>query len=209
VIRIALVDYGAGNLRSAARALEAAGGQPVVITDSAGLRGAEAIVVPGVGAFAQAMARLAAARLVEPLQEAARDGVPLIGICLGMQMLYEHSDEGGPTPGLGLLGGTVRRLPPEVKVPHMGWNALEPRTPTPLLDGLPPRPYVYFVHSYVAVPRDEATVVAETAYGLRFPAIVRHGNVWGLQFHPEKSSATGLRMLRNLLALLRAQGTTA
>jgi glutamine amidotransferase len=205
VIRVALVDYGAGNLRSAARALAAAGSEPVVVTGPEGLRDAEAIVVPGVGAFAPAMARLAAARLIEPMREAARNGVPLIGICLGMQLFYEQSEEGAPTPGLGLLAGTVRRLPPGVKVPHMGWNTLEPRTADPVFEALPAQPYVYFVHSYVVAPQESATVVAETEYGVRFPAIVRRGTIWGLQFHPEKSSRTGARLLRNLLALVAAQ----
>jgi glutamine amidotransferase len=207
-MRVALVDYGAGNLRSAARALAEAGGDPVVVTSPEGLRDAEAVVVPGVGAFAPAMVRLAAARLVEPIREAARSGVPLIGICLGMQLLYERSEEGEPTPGFGLLAGTVRRLPPGVKVPHMGWNALEAHAEDPVLHGLPRQPYVYFVHSYVVVPRDFSTIVAETTYGTRFPAIVRQGRIWGLQFHPEKSSRTGARLLRNLLAQVAAPRAT-
>lgn len=208
-MRVALVDYGAGNLRSASRALALAGAEPAVVAGPEGLRDADAVVVPGVGAFAPAMARLAAAGLVEPIKDAARRGVPLIGICLGMQVLYEWSEEGTPTPGLGLLAGGVRRLPPDVKVPHMGWNALAPRQADPVLDGLPPEPYVYFVHSYVVVPADPSTVVAETEYGVRFPAIVRVGRIWGLQFHPEKSSRTGARLLRNLLVQATAPRATA
>lgn len=208
-MRVALVDYGAGNLRSAARALAEAGGDPVVITAPEGLRNTGAIMVPGVGAFAPAMTSLASAGLVEPIKAAARSGVPLIGICLGMQLLYERSEEGEPMPGLGLLAGTVRRLPPGVKVPHMGWNALEAHTEDPVLHGLPRQPYVYFVHSYVVAPRDFSTIVAETTYGARFPAIVRQGRIWGLQFHPEKSSRTGARLLRNLLAQVAAPRATA
>jgi glutamine amidotransferase len=199
-MRIALVDYGAGNLRSAARALARAGGDPVVVTQPDGLRGAGAIVVPGVGAFAPAMRRLAAAGLVGPLRIAAGAGVPLIGICLGMQLLFERSDEGDPEPGLGLLQGSVRRLPPGVKVPHMGWNTLERTSPAPLLEGLPLRPHAYFVHSYIVAPDDPSVVVAETEYGVRFPAVVQQGRIWGLQFHPEKSSRVGARILQNLLA---------
>ncbi len=208
-MRIALIDYGAGNLRSAGRALQAAGGSPVVVTEPSGLEGADVIVVPGVGAFAPAMARLAAARLVEPLRAAARFGVPLIAICLGMQLLFEDSDEGEPTSGLSLLAGRVVRLPDGVKVPHMGWNTLEITAPAPIFDGLPESPYVYFVHSYVAAPADPRAVLAETAYGRRFPAVVQQGTVWGLQFHPEKSSRTGAVILRNLLTQIAAMRSLA
>ncbi len=203
-MRIALIDYGAGNLRSAGRALQEAGGSPVVVTEPSGLKGADVIVVPGVGAFAPAMARLATARLVEPLRDAARHGVPFVGICLGMQLLFEDSDEGEPTPGLSLLAGRVVRLPADVKVPHMGWNTLEITTPATIFDGLPASPSVYFVHSYVVAPVDPRAVLAETVYGIRFPAVVRQGMVWGLQFHPEKSSRIGAVILRNLLAQIAA-----
>lgn len=208
-MRIALIDYGAGNLRSAARALQEAGASPKIVADPAGLRQAEAVVVPGVGAFAPAMARLAAARLVEPIRDAARSGMPLVGLCLGMQLLFDESDEGGRTAGFGLLAGTVQRLPAGVKVPHMGWNTLEVRTPDPLFEGLPSSPFVYFVHSYVVSPADHRAIVAETTYGVRFPAVVRQGAVWGLQFHPEKSSRVGARLLRNLLGRIAAEQARA
>ncbi|MGQ0548615.1 MAG: imidazole glycerol phosphate synthase subunit HisH [Armatimonadota bacterium] len=197
-MRIALIDYGAGNLRSAARALAEAGTSPAITAGPDGLRRADAIVVPGVGAFGPAMARLRDAGLVDPICEAARGGTPLVGICLGMQLLFDESDEGGWTSGFGLIPGVVRRLPNSVKVPHMGWNVLE-GTGAPVLRGLPERPYVYFVHSYVVQPADPQTVVAETTYGVSFPAIVRQGAVWGLQFHPEKSSRVGAHLLRNLV----------
>lgn len=203
-MRVALIDYGAGNLRSAARALAEAGGNPVVTSSADGLAGVDFIVVPGVGAFAPAMRRLTAAGLAGPLVDAAHRGVPLVGICLGMQVLFERSEEGEPTPGLSLLRGTVRRLPASVKVPHMGWNALEPRPGDPLFAGLAARPYVYFVHSYIATPDDPGIVVAQTEYGVRFASVVRQGRIWGLQFHPEKSSRTGAAILRNLLALIAA-----
>ncbi len=198
-MRIALIDYGAGNLRSAARALAEAGTVPEITAGPEGLQRADAIVVPGVGAFRPAMARLNAAGLVDPIRDAARRGTPLVGICLGMQLLFEESDEGRPTPGFGLISGVVRRLPEGVKVPHMGWNVLE-GTADALFRGLPERPYMYFVHSYVVRPADSRVVVAEVTYGVRFPAIVRHGAIWGLQFHPEKSSRAGARLLRNLVA---------
>ncbi len=163
------------------------------------MRGADAVVVPGVGAFGPAMRRLEAAGLVDPIREMARRGVPLVGVCLGMQLLYEESDEGGPASGFGLLAGRVRRLPDSVKVPHMGWNTLDIRGPDPLFEALPVPAYVYFVHSYVVAPGDPSTVLAETSYGVRFAAVVRRGNVWGLQFHPEKSSRVGAILLRNLV----------
>jgi glutamine amidotransferase len=198
----AIIDYGAGNLRSVARALAAAGAEPRIASDPAGLRGAEAIVIPGVGAFAPAMARLRAAGLVEPLRAAARRGLPLVGLCLGMQLLFDESDEGAPAAGLGLVPGRVRRLPRGTKVPHMGWNTLDARRRDPLLEGLPARPYVYFVHSYVVVPDDPCVIVADTTYGTRFPSIICQGAIWGLQFHPEKSSRTGALLLRNLVGQL-------
>lgn len=208
-MKIALVDYGAGNLRSAGRALAEAGASPQIVTGAQGLRGAVAIVVPGVGAFAPAMQRLGGAGLTAAIRDAARDGVPLIGLCLGMQLLYEGSDEGVPTPGLGLLAGWVRRLPSTVKVPHMGWNTLEVRVADPLFDDLPVEPHVYFVHSYIVVPDDPDTIIAETFYGGRFPSIVRRGDIWGLQFHPEKSSRVGARLLRNLVRDIAAARSPA
>lgn len=208
-MRVALIDYGAGNLRSASRALAAAGCHPTLVTGPQGLLRADAVVVPGVGAFAPAMRRLADAGLVEPLREAARAGVPIVGICLGMQLLFEWSEEGAPVPGLSLLAGVVRRLPAGVKVPHMGWNTLVARGADPILVGLPPHPYVYFVHSYVAAPDDPGTVVAETEYGARFASVVRRARIWGLQFHPEKSSRTGAAILRNLLDEMAAARTRA
>jgi glutamine amidotransferase len=204
-VRMAVVDYGAGNLRSVARALALAGASPMVVDHPAGLRGAAAVVIPGVGAFAPAMTRLERAGLVAPIRDAAHRGLPLIGLCLGMQLLFDEGEEGEPTPGLGLIPGCVRRLPPAVKVPHIGWNTLEARRADPLLAGLPAPPYVYFVHSYVVAPRDPGVTIAETTYGVRFPGIVRLGSIWGLQFHPEKSSRTGAHLLRNLIGQIAAE----
>jgi glutamine amidotransferase len=203
-MRVAVVDYGAGNLRSVSRALAVAGVTAEVVAAPAGLAGADAIVVPGVGAFAPAMRRLDALGLAQPLRAAAAARVPLIGICLGMQLLFERSEEGTAAPGLSLLAGTVRRLPAGVKIPHMGWNALDVRGPDPIFAGLPAEPYVYFVHSYVVDPADDGIVLATTTHGVRFPSLVRADNIWGLQFHPEKSGAVGARMLGNLIHQLRA-----
>ncbi|MGH2403460.1 MAG: imidazole glycerol phosphate synthase subunit HisH [bacterium] len=207
-MRAALIDYGAGNLRSAARAFAEAGASPEIVAGPQGLRRADAIVVPGVGAFGPAMARLWSAGLVDPIRDAACHGTPLIGICLGMQLLFDESDEGGTTAGFGLIPGVVRRLPDGVKVPHMGWNALEGARGA-LFEGLPANPYVYFVHSYVVWPADPRAVAAEVSYGVRFPAVVRAGAVWGLQFHPEKSSRIGARLLRNLVAEIAAASARA
>jgi glutamine amidotransferase len=205
-VEIAVVDYGAGNLRSVTRALAAAGGAPRLVTGPDGLAGAGLVVVPGVGAFAPAMRRLRAAGMVEALRAVARAGVPVLGLCLGMQLLFDESDEGGgATEGLGILRGVVRRLPAGVKVPHMGWNTLEVARPDPVVAGLPEPAYVYFVHSYAVQPADPAVVVAWSTHGARFPAIVRAGTVVGFQFHPEKSSRLGARLLANLLAGLAAR----
>jgi glutamine amidotransferase len=198
-MRVAVVDYGAGNLRSVSRALTQAGAASEIVAAPSGLSGAEVIVVPGVGAFAPAMRRLESAGLAQPLRDAARSGVPLVGICLGMQLLFAESEEGAATPGLGLLAGTVRRLPAVVKIPHMGWNVLDVRSANGVFAGLPPDPYVYFVHSYVVDPEEAGVVLATTRHGRLFPSVVHSGNIWGLQFHPEKSGAVGGRLLQNLL----------
>ncbi|MDR7556202.1 MAG: imidazole glycerol phosphate synthase subunit HisH [Armatimonadota bacterium] len=205
-MEIAVVDYGAGNLRSVTRALAAAGGTPRLVTGPDELVGADLVVVPGVGAFAPAVRRLQAAGMVEGLRAVVRAGIPVLGLCLGMQLLFDESDEGGAlTEGLGILRGVVRRLPAGVKVPHMGWNTLEVARPDPLVASLPEPAYVYFVHSYAVQPADPAVVVAWSTHGVRFPAIVRAGTVIGFQFHPEKSSRLGARLLANVIAGLAAR----
>jgi glutamine amidotransferase len=206
-MRVVVVDYGAGNLRSVSRAWSEAGATVGIESSPLGLAGADAIVVPGVGAFAPAMRRLDAADLVRPLRDAARDRVPVVGICLGMQLFFERSEEGAPISGLGLLSGVVKRLPGGVKIPHMGWNRIVVRGVDPLFAGLPPDPYAYFVHSYVVDPADPDVVLATTHHGASFPSVVRADNIWGLQFHPEKSGTIGVRMLRNLIGAFRAAAT--
>lgn len=191
---IAIVDYGAGNLRSIQRAIEAAGAQTTITSDPDTVGRADRVVLPGVGNAAAAMTRLRTSGLADAVTSSADEGKPLLGVCLGMQLLFGDQEE-GPTTGLGLLDGTVRSLPLSVKVPQMGWNVASFTANTPLSD-VPPT-YYYFVHSYIVHPADTADIMAETAYGVRFPSIVGRDHVWGVQFHPEKSGEEGLRLIRH------------
>ena len=197
---LAIVDYDAGNLRSVVRAVEHAGGAPTVTDDPRQLRRARAVILPGVGAAAQAMERLAGLGLDEALHEVAARGVPLLGVCLGLQLLLARSEEGGPdgTPCLDLLPGTVRRFPPGLKAPHMGWNTVTQRGEHPLWAGVEDERHFYFVHSYYADPPQEV-VIGVTDYGVRFCSMLARQNVLATQFHPEKSSADGLRLYANFL----------
>lgn len=198
---IAIVDYGVGNLGSALKAFRRAGAHAELVSDPAALARAEALVLPGDGAFGATMDEIRGRGLAEPLVAAARAGVPLFGICVGMQVLFDEGEEHGRHAGLGLLRGRVRRFAGPafdgeqgLAVPHMGWNALRREREHPLLDGLRDGEHVYFVHSYWcdAAPED---VIATCEYGLAFPAMVARGNVMAAQFHPEKSQAVGLRMV--------------
>ena len=193
---VAVLDYGAGNLRSVQRALERAGATVTVTDDAAVAALADALVVPGVGHFGQCVRQFVAAGLRELVDSWVAAGKPLLGICVGMQILYPESDEDPDVKGLGLLPGAVRRLPDDVTVPHMGWNTVEPQRSDPLLEGVAGEA-VYFVHSYAAVPSDSDHVVATSDYGPGFPAVVRVGSVVGTQFHPEKSANVGARLLAN------------
>ncbi len=186
-----------GNLRSVQKAFEKVGAEAQVIASPRELQGAAGIVLPGVGAFGQAMQNLSAAGWVEPLREACVSGLPFIGICLGMQLLFESSEEMGQHPGLGILAGDVRRFTGNLKVPQMGWNQIHIRQSNPLLRGVPDGSFAFFVHSYYCMPRDESLVLATTEYGNEFASIVGRENVFGAQFHPEKSQTVGLKMLEN------------
>lgn len=200
---IAIIDYGAGNLRSVRNTLTYLGADVRTVRTPDELDGAAKIVLPGVGAFGRGMAALDAAGFIAPLKEAAAQGVPLIGICLGMQFLFEESDELGRTAGLGLLPGRVTRFPATgPKVPHIGWNQLHHRRDDPLLAGVADGAYAYFVHSYYADAGDPADVLATTDYGIDFASVVRRGNICGIQPHPEKSQAVGRQILRNFLELI-------
>ncbi|AKU06586.1 MULTISPECIES: imidazole glycerol phosphate synthase subunit HisH [Haloferax] len=200
---VVMVDYGLGNLRSAMRGLERAGANVVVSDDPADFDDADGIVLPGVGAFSEGMENAGPFR--EPLAEAAADGTPIFGICLGMQMLLTSSEEAdhageGEVEGLDFIPGRNVRFDEGQKVPHMGWNELNVRRDHPLVEGVDGE-YAYFVHSYYADPDDEDAVVASTDYGVEFPAVVANeeGTVFGTQFHPEKSGETGLTILRNFV----------
>jgi glutamine amidotransferase len=200
---IAVVDYGLGNLGSVLKGFRHAGAEVVLTGDEAELRAADALVLPGDGAFGATMDEVRQRGLVPILKEAAAAGTPLLGICIGMQLLFEESEEHGRHQGLGLLAGRVRRFSDELPVPHMGWNRLARRRDHPLLDGFEEGGHVYFVHSYFCDARPE-DVVATSDYGIDFPAIVAHGNVAGVQFHPEKSQAVGLRMVEGFVRHVRA-----
>jgi glutamine amidotransferase len=199
-MRIVIVDYGAGNLRSVERAAVHAGHRPVISADPEDVRAAETLIVPGVGAAADTMRNLRERRLVEPIRDFIAAGRPFLGICMGMQALLTVSEEGGEHLCLGVLPGRVRRLPSGPKVPQMGWNTVGQRRPHPVFDGVPDGSYFYFVHSYYPAPDDEGVVIGETDYGVVFPSVVARDNVIATQFHPEKSGDVGLRFYRNFLS---------
>jgi glutamine amidotransferase len=197
-VTIAVVDYGIGNLGSVMKAFRHLGAPAVLSGDLAELRRADVLVLPGDGAFASTMEEIEGRGLVPVLREAVDQGRTLLGICIGMQLLFEESEEHGRHRGLGFLPGRVRRLEGDMPIPHMGWNQLHPTRPHAMLEGVADGAHVYFVHSYWCdAPAD--VVLAETDYGARFPAIVGRGNVLGVQFHPEKSQAVGLRLMENFV----------
>ena len=205
---IVIVDYGMGNLHSVAKALMHVGGQVIVTSEVAEIARADKIVLPGVGAFADAMAALRAKRMVGPLKEGIESGKPFLGICLGMQLLMSVSYEDGEYEGLGVIEGEVRRFDfagradkDSLKIPHIGWNALEWDKDVPLCKGLTRGSYVYFVHSYYVTPRDEAVIATTTDYGGVFASSLRRDNVFAVQYHPEKSQRVGLAILKNFAEL--------
>ena len=205
---ISIVDYGMGNLGSVAKAIERVGGAARIIRGPEEVLAAEKLILPGVGAFGDAMANLRRQQLVEPLRQYAQADRPFLGICLGLQLLFRVGYEDGRHDGLDILAGEVRRfdfagLPQaaELAVPHMGWNALEWQRPCPLLEGLSGGCFVYFVHSYHVVPEDPAVAATWTTYGYPFVSSIRRGRVMATQFHPEKSQAVGLKMLENFVRL--------
>lgn len=197
---IALVDYGVGNLRSVEKALVAAGAEVTLTDDSAVILAADKVVLPGVGAFGDGMAGLQQRGLVEVIQKLVQEGKPLLGICLGMQLLFESSEEMGEYRGLGLLPGRVVRFPAQagLKVPQIGWNQVLPVWISKLLYDLPGGSYAYFNHSYYCAAQPEDTL-GMTEYGLPFPSVVGRGRLYGAQFHPEKSQAMGMQILRNFV----------
>ena len=197
---IAIVDYGAGNLMSVHNTLDYLGYENKVAASADMIESAAGVILPGVGAFPDAMVALEHSGLTEAVLKAAKEK-PFLGICLGMQMLFEESDEVRPCKGLGLLPGRIERIETSLKLPQIGWNALDILRPNAMTDGLENGSYVYFVHSFMAHPSDENDLAAVTDYGTRVPAMVAKGNLFGCQFHPEKSGEVGLTMLRNFAKL--------
>ena len=197
---VTVVDYGAGNLFSVVRAVESVGGQPKITSDPEDVLSATALIVPGVGAAEDTMRNLRSKELTEPLLEYISSGRPFLGICMGMQALFEKSYEGGEHDCLGVLGGTIERFPADTVVPHMGWNTIHDVADHPILDGFDDGAYLYFVHSYYAQPSVDGIVLARAEYGgVNFPAIVGRDNLIATQFHPEKSGETGLLIYKNFV----------
>ncbi|TRO54053.1 imidazole glycerol phosphate synthase subunit HisH [Candidatus Bathyarchaeota archaeon] len=199
--KIAVVNYGVGNLRSIRKGLEKSGAQVIVTHSPEDLKKADSIVLPGVGAFAPAVKNMIP--ITDIVSEAARNGKPIFGICLGLQLLFTRSTEGGSINGLNFLAGEVVKLPESVKTPQMGWNTIDFAQFHPLLDGVKDHSYVYFVHSYYPQPRNSDVIIASTEYGVRFASMVAKKNFFATQFHPEKSSKTGLTILKNFVNIVK------
>lgn len=200
---IAMIDYDAGNLKSVEKAFQALGEELVITRDRETLLNADKVILPGVGSFGDAMGKLRQYELVETIHEIVEKGTPFLGICLGLQLLFERSDETPGVEGLGILPGEVLKIPetPGLKIPHMGWNSLDIREGSRLFEGVENGSYVYFVHSYYLKAEDEEVVSSVTRYGTKIHASVERGNVFACQFHPEKSSSTGLKILENFIKL--------
>jgi imidazole glycerol-phosphate synthase subunit HisH len=202
---IAIIDYQMGNLRSVQKALEKVGSPAVITSSAADIAKADKVILPGVGAFEDAIAELRRRDLVGPIKDAIAADKPFLGICLGLQLLFDVSYENGTHEGLGVLPGEVVKfeVPTELKVPHMGWNALAIRRRPPMLEGVADGTHVYFVHSYYVKPRDSSVIATDTDYGGPFCSMVWRGNLVATQFHPEKSQTDGLRLLRNFATALK------
>jgi glutamine amidotransferase len=199
---IAIVDYGMGNLYSVEKAFAKLGAEAVITSDASAIAKAAKVILPGVGAFGDCMKNLQEYGLVDVIREVAVQGTPFLGICLGLQLLFDGSEEDPGVPGLGIFPGMVRKINAGgLKIPHMGWNSLVCSNRSPLFAGLPQDPYVYFVHSYHAVPGDPSLITAVTEYGIPVTAAVGCANVHAVQFHPEKSGDTGLKILQNFKEL--------
>lgn len=201
---IAIVDYGAGNLMSVHNSLDFLGYENKIAASPEVIEQAAGVILPGVGAFPDAMDALHASGLTDAVLEAAKTK-PFLGICLGMQMLFEESDEVRPCKGIGLLPGRIERIRTRLKLPQIGWNALDILRPNAMTEGVQQGDYVYFVHSFMAVPAEEGDLAAVTDYGARVPAMVARGNLFGCQFHPEKSGKVGLAMLKNFAKLTEVE----
>ena len=204
---VAIIDYGVGNLRSVEKAFAATGCEAIISGDESVLREAERLVLPGVGAFAACMKALKERGFDRLVKDRVSEGTPLLGVCVGMQLLFDESEEFGSTTGLGLLRGSVRRFRGDLIVPHIGWNRIHQTRAHELFAGIEEGSFCYFVHSFYCAPLDESVVVGETAYGVHYASVVAEANVCGVQFHPEKSQEVGLRMLRNFYTRRRSDAT--
>lgn len=202
--RAGIIDYGMGNLRSVEKGLEKAGVASEICADPERLGSYDGLILPGVGAFRDAMENLTDLGMDRAIKDFVSTGRHLLGICLGMQLMLDYSEEHGRNEGLGMIGGGCLRLPDSVKVPHMGWNILKVKQQVPLFEGLSEGDRFYFVHSFYCAPTDEDVVIGTTDYGLEFACAIRKDNVWGMQFHPEKSSLLGLHILENFGRLIGA-----
>ena len=202
---IAVIDYGMGNLRSVEKAFQAIGAQVIVTHDRNLILNADSIVLPGVGSFKDCMNNLQKLKLIDPIRESIDNGKPFLGICLGLQILFDESEEYGPVAGLGILAGKVVKFPnkisetkngPLIKVPHMGWNKILVKKTDSLFETVETTPYFYFVHSYYVVPEDPSIVATVTHYGIEFVSGIQYKNIYAFQFHPEKSQTLGLSLLK-------------
>jgi len=206
-VSVVIVDYGVGNLRSVEKAFAAMGCEAIISGAENVLRNAERLVLPGVGAFGACMKALEERGFDQLVKERASAGTPLLGVCVGMQLLFDESEEFGSTRGLGLLRGSVRRFSGDLVVPQVGWNRIQQKRSHGLFEGVEEGAFCYFVHSFYCEPLDQEVVVGETEYGVRYASVVAGGNVCGVQFHPEKSQAIGLRMLKNFFTQRRGGAT--
>ena len=196
---VTIIDYGVGNFRNVQKAFQAVGAGAEITASAQTIASAQVLVLPGVGAFGDAMHHLRARKLDRPVLKAVQAGKPLLGICVGLQLLFDESEEMGHHRGLGILPGKIVRFPQHLTVPHMGWNQIEPARPHPLLNNINRGDFAYFAHSYYAVPTNPTGVIACTHYGQPYPSIVGQDNVCAIQFHPEKSQQVGLQLLKNFV----------
>lgn len=199
---ISIIDYGMGNLKSVKKALKYIGEESQITSDKEYIENSQGVILPGVGAFPEAMKNLRIKKLDVAIKNAVEKGIPLLGICLGMQLLFDTGEEIENCEGLGLIPGNITKLYGDIKIPHMGWNSLNLKKECALLESIPESSYVYFVHSFYADMKYEENLNACSVYGIEVPAVVSNGKVYGTQFHPEKSGDVGIKMLKNFVALL-------